>query len=339
MLGLTTAVLRILLWPVRVFISFLFPFGETDGLSAAVTEKAAQQFVSYLRSVVGTPASSAWSTSGFASVKQQAIADQSLILLYLHSPLHHQSRTFCQQVLSQDPILSWIQTDQVIATGVSIHTGQGAHLQNLLGIDVFPALAVLQPRNNALQLVFSAQGFSRIQQDLLPHLQLIQQEHQAALVAQETERLRREQDEQIMRNTDTEYEASLAADRERERIQAEERQAELVKQEAEQKEKAEAEQALQRARDMVLPEPASGGAMIRFCLPTGAKVNRRFTADQTIGSLKAFVRVHCVDNAVNMGGIGLSTNFPRKTYEDDDVTLVDADLVPQAVIMVQDLDA
>ena len=141
---------------------------------------------------------------------------------------------------------------------------------------------------------------------------------------------------------DAEYQATLAADRERARLQEQERQATLEKQAAERKEQEEAALDLQRARDLILAEPdaaTSGTAMIRFCLPTGAKLNRRFAATQTIAALKAFVRVHCVDHAIPMGAVGLSTNFPRTTYEDDAVTVEAAGLMPQAVIMVQDLDA
>jgi hypothetical protein len=43
-----------------------------------------------------------------------------------------------------------------------------------------------------------------------------------------------------------------------------------------------------------------------------------------------------------MPNIGLSTSFPKKTFNDksdESLSLQDAGLTPQAVLMVQDLDA
>lgn len=149
------------------------------------------------------------------------------------------------------------------------------------------------------------------------------------------------QEEELRREQDAEYERALAADRERElqkqeelRIQEElaeaERQAELVK-----------TNAIEEARKKILLEPASGGTKIRFCLPNGVKLNRKFESSQTVGDLKAFLRVHFEDESIEFGTIGLSTNFPRKSYNesgDEELTLEAAQLSPQAVLMVQDLD-
>ena len=94
------------------------------------------------------------------------------------------------------------------------------------------------------------------------------------------------------------------------------------------------------------PEPdqgsAGGCANIRFVLPTGTKLLRRFAPDQTVAALRAFLVVHFHEKKIDIKNIGLSANFPRKTYnseEDDNLTLVEAGIAPQAVLMVQDLDA
>ena len=79
---------------------------------------------------------------------------------------------------------------------------------------------------------------------------------------------------------------------------------------------------------------------MRLVLPSGVKLNRRFYADDTIATVKAFLLVHFQENdQPQVQNIGLSTNFPKKTYENDQETLQEAGLVPQAVLMVQDLDA
>lgn len=336
-----SSVLTVILWPVRLVFSVLFPFSETDGLSSAVTEKAAQSFVQYLRSVAS--GNDVFSTSSFTALKEEATSHQSLIFLYLHSPFHHQSREACERLLNQDPILSFLQQDSVIAYGVSIHTGQGAHLQNLLSIECFPALAILQPGTTArssLNLLLKAEGMEQCSPGyLMPRLHVIQQTHQATLTDREVRRMHREQEEELRRQQDAEFEATLQADRERERKVQEERAAELEREEEERIAKEEEENKVQRLRDSIEPEPESSGAEMRFCLPSGAKLTRRFRPDQTVGDLKDYIRIYCIDNSIPMGDIGLSTNFPRKVYEENDLTLQDTGLAPRAVLMVQDLDA
>jgi FAS-associated factor 2 len=349
-LEIVTKVLKALLWPMQKITAVLFPFNETDGLSSAVTAKAAEQFVSYLRSLTDNMDTSnqitaAWSAVGFAAAKQEAVGTQSLLLVYLHSPLHSESRKFCVRTLNTDPLLSWLQQDRILATGLSIHTAQGAQLQSMLDVTSFPAIAVLQPSGSSLQLVLKAQGILHCS-NLIPLLQAVQQRHQLALTEAEARRLRRQQESDLRRQQDEEYHATLRADQERERQLQEEREAAIAAAAAEEEARRQEEEAaaneLERAKSLIRPEPSSGGTMVRFCLPNGSKINRRFESTQTVAALKAFLRLHCNDNEIAMGTIGLSTNFPRKTYNEDsdnDKTLEEAELVPQAVLMVLDLDA
>jgi FAS-associated factor 2 len=51
--------------------------------------------------------------------------------------------------------------------------------------------------------------------------------------------------------------------------------------------------------------------------------------------------LHFEEARVEMKNFGISTNFPKRSFgeEEDGLTLVEAGLSPQAVVMVQDLDA
>ena len=84
-----------------------------------------------------------------------------------------------------------------------------------------------------------------------------------------------------------------------------------------------------------------GVARMRFTLPNGKKVDRRFRSADTVEVLRAFLTVHLEETGVEIKNFGLSTNFPRKTFgeADNKLTLEEAGLAPQAVVMVQDLDA
>ena len=355
-------ILRLLLWPVRQVTTLLFPVGELDGLSPAVTAKAAQSFVNYVKSVAGAPGPASphetWSTQGFVAAKEEATESGSLLLLYLHSPLHRLADSYCRKVLCHDSLLhNILRQPNVLPLGMSIHSGQGAQLAQMLQVQAYPALALLQPpprpnrgsssSNRSMTLLFRAEGNSLMSltaDQLVPHLQLCVQRHQAILAEQEARRVQREQETLLRQQQDAEYQQALLADQERERQQAEaaaeaERQARLERERAE-AEQREAQRVIDEARAKVRESPATGGGMIRFTLPTGQKVDRRFHADDTIGVCKAFVRLHCHENEIEMGTIGLSTSYPKKSYnEDDDLTLTDAGLTPKAVLMVQDLDA
>ena len=76
-----------------------------------------------------------------------------------------------------------------------------------------------------------------------------------------------------------------------------------------------------------------------FLDPFGKRIDRRFHADDTIEAVRAFLTVHFHENGVEISNFSLSTSFPKRTYDDPAVTLREGDLVPQAVLMVQDLDS
>ncbi|CAN0017958.1 unnamed protein product, partial [Hapterophycus canaliculatus] len=102
---------------------------------------------------------------------------------------------------------------------------------------------------------------------------------------------------------------------------------------------------LEDLRSRVRDEPPAGGntARIRLQLPNGSKVDRRFDGDGTVGEIRGFVTLHLQDNDIPIKNFSMSTNFPRRTYVqedgDDDLSVVEAGLHPTAVLFVHDLDA
>lgn len=344
-----------MLWPVRRASELLLPPGEYDGLSPAVTEKAAQQFVQHLKSLATTSTQQAavdasFSTLGFEALRQEAVSTQSLIVVYLHAPLHQQADSFLQSMMLSQSMLEFLNQDNVKILGSSIHTSQGSSLASQLGVASYPVFAMLQPSNSrssgAAKLVFKAEGPTLLKMhpnQMLPLLNGTYHRFQMVMAEEIARRIEREQEAELRRQQDDEYQEALRVDQERERQRQEEReQEERRKQEEEEKErrKVEAEtNRLETARALLRPEPSSGGTRIRFQLPSGKKLDRRFENDETVASLKAFLTLHFAENNPEIKNISLSTNFPKKTYEQEDQTLADSGLAPQAVLMVQDLDA
>lgn len=373
-----------LLSPLIMIFRFLLtgrltPGDEFDGLSAPVTAKASQQFVSYLRKLQNTIESNnngesshsdqeVWLTTGFAAAQEQATQQQSLLLIYLHSPLHRSSDAFCKNVLCHESMVNFINQPNIIALGVSVHTAQGAYLAQLLQTSCYPFLALLQPKisttgnntqnnsnNNSttMSLLLRAEGPALMDlsiHQMLPHFQAALTRHQVIVADAEARRLQRQEESNLRRQQDEEYQAALLADQERERQKREEQEQEerLLREKQEEEERKSAADAakLDNARAQVPPEPPSTGATdpvttIRFVLPSGTKLNRRFYSHETIAGLRAYLTVYFHDNEIEMSeNIGLSTNFPKKSYNDDSsLSLTDAGLAHQAVLMVQDLDA
>ena len=246
-------------------------------------------------------------------------------------------------------MLTFLSQDHIKAIGSSIQTSQGSSLSYQLGATSLPLLAVLQPgrgSSDGMKLQFRAEGQSLLKMppaQLLSHLTATYHQHSTQLIALETRRLEMEQANELRRQQDEEYQKALLTDQERERQKQEMKNIEEVRmreeEEKKRKESEQEEERLNRARLLFRNEPTSGGARIRFVLPSGRKIDRRFEQSETVGSLKAFLIVHFYENNVDIKNIALSTNFPKKRYDDENENLVACGLSPQAVLMVQDLDA
>jgi len=343
--------IRILLWPIRRFLQFLFPPLDYDGLSPAVTGKAAENFSAYITKVVPTVSQSPWATMGFAACKNESLHSNALLLVYLHSPLHRDAdkvaATFCRE-----EITSVLSDPHIIPLGVSIHSAQGAQLAQLLNAVAYPLVAVLQStRGNSLEVILKIQGPVLVKLSaaaLQGHLQNTLQRHQFVIAEQESRRLQREEENQLRDQQDAEYEAALEADRQRQREQEEER--ERLRQEQEELERAVREEQevkekrIDAARSLLQEEPSDGSiTQIRFTLPSGRKIVRKFGSDEKVKVLRAFLTLHFHENDLDeMPNIGLSMNYPKKSFNsesDEELNLQEASLYPQAVLMVQDLDA
>jgi hypothetical protein len=348
MLSLLTLVIRIILWPLRYVSRLAFPANDLDGLSPAVCSKAAQAFLSLLQKE-GYTSVDHWSTTGFVALREEATESNSLILVYLHSPLHRQANTVIRQILLQAKFQEFLGQANLVGMGCTIHSGQGAHLAQMLNATSFPLLALLQPNRNNLQLLLCVQGpvllKMRNADIVVQYMSAALTRHQVQLAEQVALRFQREQEVQLRREQDEEYHAALRADQERLERQQQEEEARLREEreaiEREERDQREKEGRLLHAQNLVGVAPERGGTRIRFVLPSGKKLERRFESSATIGVLKAYLMLefHNSDESEGFERIGLSTNYPKQTYEDDDLTLEEAGLSPQAVLMVQDLDA
>lgn len=313
-----------------------------------------------------------------------------LLLIYLHSPFHGLVPSFLTKTFCSDRVLDLIQeftnSGQLICWGGSVHTADGAMLQNALGVSNFPYLSIVRvhssnQRNSNNNNNSSANNNTNnnnnnrltpnqtlLQANLEVHLRLegkklqnlsstnlhqylstTLQRYQSLLNEQLVRRLEREQEQQLRQDQDREYREALEADQRRERLKKEEEERvrleeERKVQEAEEEERKKGEKmgnaklVLEQAGE----EPPKGEpncARLRLMLPSGQRLERRFRGSDTVAVLEAFFMVELENKGIVMENFQLNCNYPKKALVDETKTLEEEGLCPQAVIMVQDLDA
>ncbi|KAL7555031.1 hypothetical protein ACHAWF_018612 [Thalassiosira exigua] len=308
-----------------------------------------------------------------AEVASRPPASRPLLLLYLHSPLHPGATQFEREYLCDSRLLTLLNENgpdgsgSVACFGASVHAADGQRLREAVGATGFPFLALLSVKGNSggndgngggtdipLELLVRMEGpalLSISPAQITTYLTTAISRHAEILAAEEARRLQREEDQLLREEQNREYQEALLADqrREAERHEAEER---------ERREREEAEEA-ERLREAVEasklddaratlekaggepPAGSPGTARLRLTLPNGKRVDRRFRGTDEVGTIRAFLVVHFHEQGIEMKNFGLSTNYPRRTFEagEDGLTLEEAGLAPQAVVMVQDLDS
>ncbi|KAG2497590.1 hypothetical protein HYH03_004336 [Edaphochlamys debaryana] len=307
-----------------------------------------------------------WQEAGWRVASQQARREFRFLFVYLHSPEHEDTDAFCRTTLTHPDVVDYVNA-HFVSWGGDVTASSDAFVlsqQVQMGVTRFPyvALLAMAPGDGSrVTLVAAASGAGqggelRDAPALLGVLRHAVEEHGAMLAAARAEVEEREFSRRLVEEQDAEYEASLAADRQREAERAEERRrqeeeerARLAEEkrirdeaEAEAARVAEAEAALQRrrqaARSALLPEaPAGseGSAAIRLRLPDGTNTARCFPAGATLQAVFDFV--DSLD-ATAYPRYHLVANYPRRVFlraAHGPAALAELGLVPQAALFVQ----
>jgi FAS-associated factor 2 len=218
----------------------------------------------------------------------------------------------------------------------------------------------MSPQERKLELLFRMQGpalQSVSPATLHTHLSSSLRHYEGILSEQTLRRLQRLEEVRLREEQDREYRETLEADRERQRLKKEEedRAREEEKRLKEEQEKLEREkrEKLEKARSLLEKSTGEPSVIssssddsqpvkmtrVRLMLPSGKRLERKFKGDDTIDTIRAFLVLHFEETGTVMENFQLNSNYPRKALVDGDKTLESEGLCPQAVIMVQDLDA
>ncbi|KAK6920665.1 UBX domain [Dillenia turbinata] len=266
----------------------------------------------------------------FMEVLKMAEDDKKLVLLYLHSPDHPFTPTFCRETLGSELAVQFLAAN-FVCWGALANRGEGLHMSPTLRPASFPFCAVVAPASDQLVEILQ-----RTVEEKGPAFGISR--------AKEEERIRT--DHQLREEQDAAYLASLQLDKEKERLKKlalEER----VPKVAEASNKAYNEKIKQNSTKVSatirekqqnkttnIQDKCSQDTQILILFPNGERRGKSFLSTDKIHSVYRFI------DSLNLPCIGsykLISSFPRRVYGADpmSVTLKDAGLHPKATLFLE----
>jgi len=280
--------------------------------------------------------------------------EKKFLMVYLHSPLHEDTPSFCS-VLSSQGINDFLSNCEMIEIwGGSVWHGEAYSASISLKANRFPQTVLLLCNSpNQVQVMERFDGNvsldAIIERSNIALAQFQVQMENARRVQRE-----REQTRQLLNEQDAEYRAALEADR---LVQQQKEREILIEKRAKEEEQRKAEEEITKQKERenykknrlayleenVGEEPrlGAGTTRIRLQLPSGAKLDRKFLKEETLESVAEFLELYLLRINSEIQRFGFSTNYPKRNFskEEYDLSLSEAGLHPQSVLLVIDLDA
>jgi FAS-associated factor 2 len=243
----------------------------------------------------------------YAEAVAAARASFRLLLVYLHSELHGDTAQFCSQTLCAPPVVSFV-AERFVVWGGDVREPEGFALSNAIRASEFPFVAVvfanagrsggallaaLPGLRDSSEFVAALVGVVEGRGMELVERARLQEQHATA-----TRSLREQQEEA--------FRMSLVADQEKDRRRQEEERRRREEQEA-------AERARAHRRSLLTAEPAEG-LNVAVRIPSGQRIQRRFSADDSLQAVFAFIDQSMPGGADTDQTYTLCTNFPRMVY-------------------------
>ncbi|KAI3691895.1 hypothetical protein L6452_31698 [Arctium lappa] len=363
-LGLVSGAIGLGLWAAGGVLSYsLGMIGLTNSgrneesssaplVSATAAASEARRFVSMFESEYGDRHPN-FVPDGFMEALQQSRHEFKLMFVYLHSPDHPDTPSFCERTLCSEVLSAFI-NENFVPWGGSIRASEGFKMSNSLKASRFPFCAVVMAATNQrIALLQQVEG-PKSPEEMLTVLQRVLEESSPVLVAARLDAEERRNNIRLREEQDAAYRAALEADQAREREKKEEQERlamEAAEAEKKQKEEeaareraarkaAEREAALVKLREekalSLGPEPEKGPDITQVLvrLPNGERKGRRFHCTATVQSLYDFIDS---SGCLEIGTYTLATNFPRVLYGPEKLssTLKDAGLHPQVSLFVE----
>ncbi|CAN6713308.1 unnamed protein product [Malus baccata var. baccata] len=328
--------------------------GEASARLVSVSEvgNEAAQFVARFEQDFGTRRPN-FVSEGFMDALQRSRNSFKLLFVYLHSPDHLDTPSFCERTLCSEMLVDYI-NENFVSWGGSIRASEGFKMSNSLKASRYPFCAVVMAATNQRIVLLQQVEGPKSPEEMLSILNRVVEESASVLGVARHEAEERRMNIRLREEQDAAYRAALEADQarenqrreEQERLEREAAEAERKRQEEEEareraaQEAAEKEAALARMRQekalSLGAEPEKGPdvtqVVVRF--PTGQRKERRFHSTALIQNLYDFVDSLGCQDAENYS---LVSNFPRVVYgpEKLSLSLKEAGLHPQASLFLE----
>lgn len=294
----------------------------------------------------------AFHTGSYSRALEEAKRDLKFLLVYLHSPSHQDTKSFCQDTLASPGLAEFIANMNVIVWACSVDTTEGYRVSQALRESSYPFLALIVLRQNKMMVVGRVEGYMNLE-SLTERLEVVIRDNEAYIVAASAERAERNINAEIRQEQDAAFQATLRLDQERERQKLE---AEEAKRHEEEAEKARiqadidrkeniARQKIELASEIPDEPPVNEPTAVRIVikLPEGQRLERRFHKSQSLKYLYYYVFCH----PDSPDEFDITTNFPRKVLDckpaesadHDPPSFEEAGLGKSTMLFVNDLEA
>ncbi|CAL5361975.1 unnamed protein product [Camellia sinensis] len=290
----------------------------------------------------------------FVEALKIAEDDHKFMFLYLHSPEHPFTPSFCRETLCSEVVVQFLDAN-FVCWGALANRGEGLQMGATLQPGSFPFCAIVAPASGDNLAVLQQIEGPVSPAELVEILQRTMEEQGLAFgSARAKEKEKRRANQRLREEQDAAYAASLQADQEREILTKNSHSEARVQQQAEASNRVNNEKDKQSAikiqhskvkeattsRETQPKDVASRGngaqvtqILIRF--PNGEKREQSFLSSDKVQAIYRYI-----DSVGLGGGVGnyrLISSFPRKVYGVDQMglSLKDAGLHPRASLFLE----
>ena len=100
----------------------------------------------------------AFHSGSYSRALEEAKRDLKFLLVYLHSPSHQDTKSFCQDTLATPALADFIANMNVIVWACSVDTKEGYRVSQALRESSYPFLALIVLRQNKMMVVGRVEG-------------------------------------------------------------------------------------------------------------------------------------------------------------------------------------
>jgi len=274
----------------------------------------------------------------YSHALKEAERNLRFLVVYLECNDHEDTDSFNKNVICSPELIQFIRDQNIIFWAGNVSSPESFQVHQLLHAFSFPFIALLGQHNSKMVVLSRFDGNIPVD-SFIPKLAQQTQVYGQSLRAAQFEREERERERLLRQQQESEYQASLRADQEKERKAQEEREAlekkiieETLEEERRLQQIKDDQLARERKAQMLPSEPDSNEKFtttIAYRLIDGTKGKRRFRESETVQVLYDFLETKV--SGVNK--ILLRTGFPTKDLRDKSLTIKEANLQSANVIV------